>query len=108
LEVGRCSSIPPLSVLDGWRRHLVETLATASAYEPPEQHSALMVAEGLVEVSVQTSGGPWDFAALAVIVEEAGGAFSDLAGAWDIHGGGPVVHSNGAVHAQALARIRAA
>ena len=35
-------------------------------------------------------GGPWDFAALAVIVTEAGGRFADLTGRPDIYGGGPV------------------
>ena len=45
-----------------------------------EWHSALRVAEGEVDLSAHFSGGPWDHAALVVIVEEAGGSFSDLLG----------------------------
>jgi len=37
----------------------------------PTTHGALMVADGEAEFCVQLSGGPWDFAALAVIVETA-------------------------------------
>jgi hypothetical protein len=40
-----------------------------------------------------------------VIVEEAGGRFSDLSGAADIYGGGPAVFSNGSVHGAVLARM---
>ena len=40
-----------------------------------------------------------------MIVEEAGGRFSDLAGAADIYGGGPAVFSNGPVHDAVLARL---
>jgi histidinol-phosphatase len=42
-------------------------------------------------------GAPWDHAALAVIVEEAGGRFTDLAGDRRIDTGG-AVFSNGLLH----------
>ena len=54
---------------------------------------------------MQLGGGAWDFAGLAVIVEEAGGRFSDLSGAADIYGGGPAVFSNGLVHDAVLSRL---
>lgn len=106
LAGGKYTSIPPLAVLVGARRDLVTPLGACCEYRPPEQHGALLVAEGLVDVCVQTGGGPWDFAALAVIVEEAGGRFSDHAGDWRIDRGGPVVFSNYRLHAEALATLR--
>lgn len=43
-------------------------------------HPALMVASGEIDLAVALGGGPWDFAALMVIVREAGGRCLDLAG----------------------------
>jgi histidinol-phosphatase len=107
LAGGRHSAIPPLDVLDGDRRLLVERLAAAgSTYVAPHEHAALLVADGRVDAGVQLGGGPWDFAALAVIVTEAGGRFSDLAGRPDIYGGGPVLFSNGETHDAALAALQ--
>jgi histidinol-phosphatase len=50
----------------------------------------LLVAEGAVEISVEHSMSTWDNAALQVIVEEAGGRFSDLRGEARIDGGSGV------------------
>lgn len=102
---GRYSLIPPLDVLSEARRGAVAPLADDATYVPPSEHGALYVADGRVEVCVQLGGGPWDFAGLAVIVEEAGGRFSDLRGAADIYGGGPAVFSNGTVHDDVIARL---
>jgi histidinol-phosphatase len=102
LDHGRYSFIPPIEALGEDHAHLGDALATCMTYVPPVHHGALLVAEGLAEVCVQTDGGPWDFAALAVIVEEAGGSFSDLVGSDGIYGGGVRVYSNSAVHTQAL------
>jgi histidinol-phosphatase len=57
----------------------------------------LLVAEGAVEVSVEHSMSTWDNAALQVIVEEAGGRFSDLHGEARIDGGSGV-STNGLLH----------
>ncbi len=96
---GTWTAIPPLDALDGDRRRLVERLGAAGAtYVVPHEHGALLVADGRADACVQTGGGPWDFAALAVIVTEAGGRFADLSGRPDIYGGGPVLFSNGHVH----------
>jgi histidinol-phosphatase len=57
----------------------------------------LLVAEGAVEISVEHSMSTWDNAALQVIVEEAGGRFSDLRGEARIDGGGGV-STNGRLH----------
>lgn len=68
-------------------------------------HGALLVADGRVDLCVQPSGGPWDFAALSVIVEEAGGRVTDLRGRRDLYGGVPIVYSNGMLHEAALAAL---
>jgi len=107
LAGGRHSLIPPLDALEPRRRALVDGLAAGTAYVPPVEHGALYVADGRVDACVQLGGGPWDFAALAVIVEEAGGRFSDLHRRHDIYGGGPVVFSNGHVHDAVLATLGA-
>jgi histidinol-phosphatase len=104
---GRYSLIPPLDALDARRAALVAGLGRGASYVPPAEHGALFVADGRVDACVQLGGGPWDFAALAVIVEEAGGRFSDLRGERDIYGGGPVVFSNGRVHEAVLLALGA-
>jgi histidinol-phosphatase len=106
LDGGRYSAIPPIDALDPRRRAVAERLGAAGAeWVPPVEHGALYVADGRADACVQMGGGPWDFAALAVIVSEAGGSFSDLAGGWDIYGGGPVLFSNGRVHRDALTAL---
>ncbi|NED50047.1 histidinol phosphatase, partial [Micromonospora aurantiaca] len=42
--------------------------------------SHMMVAEGAVDISAEPEVSLWDLAALQVIVEEAGGMFTDLTG----------------------------
>ena len=106
LAGGRYSAIPPIDVLDPGRRAVAERLGEAgAAWVPPVEHGALFVADGRADACIQLGGGPWDFAALAAIVTVAGGSFSDLSGRWDIHGGGPVLFSNGRVHRAALAAL---
>ena len=102
----RVTVIPPLVALEGDERHLGERLAGAGRYVEPVVHGALLVSEGVADACLQPTGGAWDFAAMALIVEEAGGRFSDLAGRHDVHGGGPVVYSNGDVHDAVLAALR--
>lgn len=106
---GRYTLIPPLDALPPARRAAVDVAAAGvdATYVPPREHGALYVADGRVEVCVQLGGGAWDFAALAVIVAEAGGRFSDLAGRRDIYRGGPVVFSNGLVHDEVLGLLSA-
>ncbi len=63
--------------------------------------SHCLVAEGAVDLSAEPEVSHWDLAALQVIVEEAGGRFTDLAGAAGPDGGSVVV-SNGLLHDEAL------
>jgi histidinol-phosphatase len=66
----------------------------------------LLVAEGAIEISVEHEMNAWDNAALQVIVEEAGGRFTDLQGRPRIDGGS-AVSTNGALHDEVLAALSA-
>jgi histidinol-phosphatase len=61
-----------------------------------------LVAEGAFDVAVEPVVSLWDLAALVVIVEEAGGRFSDLRGRPG-PGGGSALSSNGRLHDEVLA-----
>jgi len=63
------------------------------------------VAEGAGEIGVDPVMQPWDIAALQVIVEEAGGRATTLAGERSIYGGS-LVTSNGPLHGAVLAALR--
>ncbi len=65
-------------------------------------HAALAVAEGDADAVLLLRGGAWDYAAVAVIVEEAGGTFSDLWGGRRLDTG-TAVYSNAALHPAILA-----
>ena len=67
--------------------------------------SHMLVAEGAIEVAVEPEVQPWDLAPLKVIVEEAGGRFTDLRGDARIDGGS-AVSSNGLLHDDVLAALR--
>jgi histidinol-phosphatase len=66
--------------------------------------SHMLVAEGAVDISAEPDVSLWDLAALQVIVEEAGGTFTDLAGV-PTAAGGDALASNGLVHGEALALL---
>jgi histidinol-phosphatase len=98
------SYVPPAQWLPDERAHrLAAILAGATRQEPQLDHPALQVAAGGYDVAVFLLAGPWDLAAPALIVEEAGGRFSDLAGRWDLTSG-TAVFSNGGVH-EAILRL---
>ncbi|MDQ6746853.1 MAG: histidinol phosphatase [Candidatus Dormibacteraeota bacterium] len=61
----------------------------------------MLVAQGSAEMAVEPAVSLWDMAAVKVIVEEAGGTFSDLSGALTA-GGGDAISSNGLLHQAAL------
>ena len=65
----------------------------------------VLVAEGAVDGAFEAIGvDEWDLAAVQVIVEEAGGRFSDFAGESRIDGG-TAVSSNGLLHEELLAGV---
>jgi histidinol-phosphatase len=66
--------------------------------------SHVLVAEGSVDISCEPEVSLWDLAALQVVVEEAGGRFTDLSGAARPDGGS-VVCTNGLLHDEVLAAL---
>jgi histidinol-phosphatase len=84
-------------------RRIIEGLAAGPPRDQPWHH-AIRVAEGDVDVSVWYCGDIWDHAAPSILVEEAGGRFSD-------HQGGTrldtrtAIYSNGARHDEIVAAL---
>jgi histidinol-phosphatase len=64
----------------------------------------MLVAEGVAEICMDPSVDVWDLGALMVIVEEAGGRFTDLSGVARIDGGDALA-TNGLVHDATLAIV---
>ncbi len=64
----------------------------------------MFVAEGVSEIALDPQVSVWDLAPLKLIVEEAGGRFTDFAGEARIDGGDAIA-TNGLVHEAALAIV---
>jgi histidinol-phosphatase len=62
----------------------------------------VLVAEGCVDVAIDPVAKIWDCAPLKIIVEEAGGKFTDMNGREGVDGGSGV-STNGLLHAETLA-----
>ncbi|MGW6571231.1 histidinol-phosphatase [Streptomyces sp. NPDC054945] len=65
----------------------------------------VMVAEGSLDLCAEPELNLWDMAAIAVVVQEAGGRFTSLDGVDGVHGGNAAA-SNGLLHAQMLDLLR--
>ena len=63
------------------------------------------VARGQAEAMVELDLKPWDLAAVKIIIEEAGGRFTDFTGAATIYGGDAIA-SNSLVHDEILKLLR--
>jgi histidinol-phosphatase len=63
--------------------------------------SYCLLAEGAVDIAAEPEVKLWDLAALDILVREAGGSFTSLAGVPGPHGGSAVA-SNGALHSTTL------
>jgi histidinol-phosphatase len=104
---GARSFVPPPEWVRGDEAHaMAVALAKATRPTEAEDHPALQVAFGGYEVAVFFMAGPWDLAAPALVVEEAGGRFTDLNGATTLSAG--AVFSNGALHDATIDCLRAA
>jgi histidinol-phosphatase len=103
----RTAVLPGPGLLTGWREEAVQLLVDTLP-PPGAGHGPLLVAGGSAEASVHFWGGPWDHAAFVVIVEEAGGRFTDLWGGRRIDTA-TAIFSNGPAHGAvgALARRHA-
>jgi histidinol-phosphatase len=96
--------------LKGWMRagrldgllELVRRSWRARGYGDFWMH--LLVAEGSAEIAAETEVELWDLAAVKLIVEEAGGRFTDLSGRATAEGGS-ALSTNGVLHDEALALL---
>lgn len=70
-----------------------------------DAYGHMLVASGRAEAIVEPSLSVWDVAASSLIVEEAGGRFTDLRGTERIDAGNAIV-SNGRVHEELLELVR--
>ena len=64
----------------------------------------MLVAEGKAEFAIDFKLQIWDVAPLKIIIEEAGGKFSDTSGSSSITSGN-IICSNGRIHSQVLESI---
>jgi histidinol-phosphatase len=64
----------------------------------------MLVAEGTAEICVDPTVSEWDLAAPMLVVQEAGGTFTDFSGARTAAGGSGIA-SNGLLHDAALAAL---
>jgi histidinol-phosphatase len=83
---------------------LISAVGSTRGFGDFWQH--MLVAQGSLEMAIEPEVSLWDLAALKVIVEEAGGMLTDLAGV-STAAGGNVITSNGLLHAEAVAKISA-
>jgi histidinol-phosphatase len=68
----------------------------------------LLVAEGAVDAALEPTAAIWDLAPLKIIVEEAGGRFTDFAGAPTIEGGTALSSNGGPIHDEVLGLLAGA
>ena len=67
----------------------------------------MLVADGSIDIAVEVGGlAVWDLAAIRIVVEEAGGTFTDVAGVARLDGG-DVISTNGRLHADVVAAFAA-
>ena len=113
-RVSSVSSLPDASLsysdLPGWEQQgrmagflgLARSVWRTRAYGDFWSH--VLVAEGAVDISAEPEVSLWDVAALQIIVEEAGGTFTDLDGKATPDGGSAVC-TNGRLHDEVLGML---
>lgn len=113
IAVSDARTLAEAAVNDDWRETLAQGVLDrplsriarkCPRIRPHEGHSYLAVAEGQGDVAAGVGGAPWDYAAIKLIVEEAGGRFTDLDGQDSFRSGHALV-TNGLVHGEALAEV---
>ncbi|MGH7806157.1 MAG: inositol monophosphatase family protein, partial [Candidatus Binatia bacterium] len=92
---------------EGWWRAFEELVArTARQRGFGDYLGSVMVARGWSEAMLELDVKAWDLAPLKILVEEAGGRFTDFSGRATIHGGSAIV-TNGRIHEEVLEILRA-
>ncbi len=82
---------------------LVDATWESRAFGDFWQHC--LVAEGAIDLAAEPIVNPWDVAAIQVLVQQAGGRFTDLDGVAR-YDGGTALSSNGLLHDAALALLQ--
>lgn len=93
-DVGAIIETPPAG-FPQLVRHVARTRGFGDFY----QH--VLVSQGAGEIAIDPDVSPWDVAPLQVLVEEAGGRATSLAGDRTIYGG-TFLSTNGALHHEVL------
>lgn len=110
VRVSETARLSEAAISDDWRESLARGVtdsplaaiaARCACVRAHQGHSFLALAAGEVDVAVQVGSHPWDYAPVKIIVEEAGGKFTDFDGGERIDTG-RVVGSNGRVHEEVL------
>lgn len=100
----RWSVMPSAERLEGWRQRAAQQSVDSLGATEVAGYDPLLVAAGDLDGSLVLFGGPWDHAPFVVLVEEAGGRFSDLWGGRRLDSR-TAVYSNGLVHDELLSVI---
>ena len=100
LAAARCFVPPAMWVRTDAARAMSSALLAATLPYEQDEHPALEIAAGRADLCVFFMAGPWDLAAPSLVVEEAGGRFTDIAGGGALTGG--AVFSNGRLHDAAI------
>ena len=106
LAAARCFVPPALWVRTDAARAMSRAVRAATLPYEQDEHPALEIASGTADLCVFFMAGPWDLAAPSLVVEEAGGRFTDLKGGHSLTGG--AVFSNGPLHDAAILLLRQA
>ncbi|WP_026929211.1 histidinol-phosphatase [Glycomyces tenuis] len=99
-----------ISSITGWTKVGREGAMLAMLHEAWRErgfgdfYSYVLLAEGSVDIAAEPEVALWDLAPLALIVEEAGGAFTDLKGRPGPDGGSALA-TNGLLHEHAMERL---
>ncbi len=87
------------------RNELAERLdAHVVVVETPDLDAILDVAEGQLDAVIDTSGKPWDHAPYTILIEEAGGRYSNVKGGRRIDLG-EVRYTNRRIHQSFIALL---
>jgi histidinol-phosphatase len=105
LGVARCFVPPAMWVRTEAARAMSSAVRAATLPYEQDEHPALEVAAGSADLCVFFMAGPWDLAAPSIVVEEAGGRFTDVGGGRTLTSG--AVFSNGRLHDAALDLLKA-
>ena len=97
MSFGSIKRFQKTKYLDGFL-NLTETVSAPRSYG---NLGLLFLLEGKIDVLLESQGGVYDFAAPALLVEEAGGKFSDFTGKFSLKSGNAVL-SNRLLHNQVL------